>query len=71
MHRRDFLRIAGLATPGLLLPAAVSRAFAQSPTERWRTYEVTTRVEVLNSAGRTRASSFPLVTCRRRIVPSA
>jgi transglutaminase-like putative cysteine protease len=54
MLRRDFLRIAGLSTSGLLLPAAVSRAFAQSPTERWRTYEVTTRVEVLNPAGRTR-----------------
>jgi transglutaminase-like putative cysteine protease len=54
MHRRAFLRFAGLATPGLLLPAAVSRAFAQSPTERWRTYEVTTRVEVLKPAGRTR-----------------
>ncbi len=54
MHRRDFLRSAGLATSGLLLPAAVSRAFAQSPADRWRTFEVTTRVEVLKPAGRTR-----------------
>ena len=54
MQRRDFLRFAGLSTSGLLLPAAVSRAFAQLPTDRWRTYEVTTRVEVLKPAGRTR-----------------
>jgi transglutaminase-like putative cysteine protease len=54
MLRRDFLRFAGLSTSGLLLPSAVSRAFAQSPTDRWRTYEVTTRVEVLKPAGRTR-----------------
>lgn len=54
MQRRDFLRFAGLSTSGLLLPSAVSRAFAQSPTDRWRTYEVTTRVEVLSPAGRTR-----------------
>ena len=54
MQRRDFLRFAGLSTSGLLLPSAVSRAFAQSPTDRWRTYEVTTRVEVLKPAGRTR-----------------
>ena len=49
MHRRDFLRLAGLSTSGLVLPAAVSRAFAQSPADRWRTFEVTTRVEVLNA----------------------
>lgn len=54
MQRRDFLRLAGLSASGLVLPSAVSRAFAQSPTDRWRTYEVTTRVEVLNPAGRTR-----------------
>lgn len=54
MHRRDFLRIAGLAPSSLLLPAAVSRAYAQSPADRWRTFEVTTRVEVLAPAGRTR-----------------
>ncbi len=54
MRRRDFLRIAGLSTSGLVLPSAVSRAFAQSPADRWRTFEVTTRVEVLNPAGKTR-----------------
>lgn len=54
MHRRDFLRLAGLSTSGLVLPAAFTSAFAQSPADRWRTFEVTTRVEVLHPAGRTR-----------------
>ncbi len=54
MHRRDFLRFAGLSSTGLLLPATATRAFAQSPTDRWRTFEVTTRVEVLKPAGTTR-----------------
>ena len=54
MHRRDFLRIAGLSASGLVLPSAVSRAFAQNPADLWRTFEVTTRVEVLQPAGRTR-----------------
>lgn len=54
MHRRDFLRLAGLSTTGLVLPSAVTEAFAQSPADRWRTFEVTTRVEVLQPAGRTR-----------------
>ncbi|MBL0140558.1 MAG: transglutaminase domain-containing protein [Betaproteobacteria bacterium] len=54
MQRRNFLRLAGLASTGLVLPAAVSRAFAQSPADRWRTFEVTTRVEVVKPAGKTR-----------------
>ena len=54
MQRRAFLQLYGLAASGLVLPSAVTRAFAQSPTETWRTFEVTTRVEVLAPAGRTR-----------------
>jgi len=54
MLRRHFLSIAGLATSGLVLPSAVSRAFAMSPTDRWRTFEVTTRVEVLKPVRKTR-----------------
>ncbi len=53
MQRRDFLRFAGLATSGLALPAA-SRAPSPNLPDRWRTFEVTTRVEVLNPAGKTR-----------------
>ncbi len=46
MKRRDFLRSAALAPAGLTLSNAASAA--------WRTFEVTTRVEVLAPAGPTR-----------------
>jgi transglutaminase-like putative cysteine protease len=53
MDRRDFLRSAGVATAGLAWPGA--RAFAQtSPPDRWRTFEIVTRAEVLDPAGPTR-----------------
>ncbi|MBZ5604773.1 MAG: transglutaminase domain-containing protein [Acidobacteriia bacterium] len=42
-HRRDFLRLAGIATA----------AFAQD-TPQWRTFQVVTRVEVLKPSGTTR-----------------
>ena len=56
MDRRDFLRITAAASAGVALPTLPSRAFAQSaaPAEGWRTFEVTTRVEVLKPAGVTR-----------------
>jgi transglutaminase-like putative cysteine protease len=55
MDRRDFIRISGMASAGLVLPAAISEAFAQtSGAPRWRIFEVTTRVEVLKPAGITR-----------------
>ncbi|MBZ5608308.1 MAG: transglutaminase-like domain-containing protein [Acidobacteriia bacterium] len=54
MNRRDFLRSAGvvsgslaLAKPGRLLAAGAS-------SDNWRTFEVTTRVEILKSSGATR-----------------
>jgi len=51
MQRRDFLRVSGLASASLALPCT----FAQSPAaDRWRIFEVTTRVEVLKPAGVTR-----------------
>src|ERR1700683_3512253 len=47
MHRRNFLR-AALALPG------IGRLFAQGAKgDGWRTFEVTTRVEVLKPAGAT------------------
>lgn len=53
MNRRDFLRTAGIATAGLALPKS-KRVFADSPTVRgWRTFEVTTRIEVLKPNGPT------------------
>ena len=55
MHRRDFLRLSGAASASFLLPQAVSAAGSEAASgERWRTFEVVTRVEVLKPAGVTR-----------------
>ncbi|MGZ5082187.1 MAG: transglutaminase-like domain-containing protein [Usitatibacter sp.] len=59
MDRRDFIRITGLASASAVLPAAVPSAFAEAsagavPAERWRVFEVTTRVEVQKPVGVTR-----------------
>jgi transglutaminase-like putative cysteine protease len=54
MNRRDFLRSASMASASLTFPT-IERLFAEDPTSSgWRTFEVTTRVEVLKSAGTTR-----------------
>ena len=58
MQRRDFLRLTGLASASLAIPASIpSTAFAQQPaaaSDGWRVFEVTTTVEVLKPAGVTR-----------------
>ena len=52
MQRREFLRFSGLASAGLVLPSSITSALAQGmPSEGWKLYEVTTRVEVLKPAG--------------------
>ena len=54
MNRRDFLRSAGIASASLALPGT-RRLFAESAVPgHWRTFEVTTRVEVLASSAATR-----------------
>jgi transglutaminase-like putative cysteine protease len=54
MNRRDFLRSAGIASASLALPKS-ARLFAQSITpNHWRTFELTTRAEILTSSGTTR-----------------
>src|SRR5437868_6612604 len=54
MNRRDFLRSAGVASAGLALSER-GRLFPWTTTpDGWRTFEVTTRVEVLKPAGTTR-----------------
>ena len=54
MNRRDFLRSAGVVSASLAFPEA-GRLLAQGATYgTWRTFEVTTRVEVLKSSGMTR-----------------
>jgi len=53
MNRRDFLRSAGVASASLALPKT-ARLFARGETlGAWRTFEVTTRAEVLKSSGTT------------------
>jgi transglutaminase-like putative cysteine protease len=57
MDRRDFIRFTGAASAGFVLPGAVSEAFAQGAyglSTAWKTYEITTRVEVLKPVGVTR-----------------
>jgi transglutaminase-like putative cysteine protease len=54
MHRRAFLRSAGIVTAGLAWPGRRS-SFAQAPRPNgWRTFEILTRVEVLEPSGATR-----------------
>ena len=53
MNRRDFIRSAGVASASLALPKT-ARLFALGETPGgWRTFELTTRAEVLRSSGTT------------------
>jgi transglutaminase-like putative cysteine protease len=54
MNRRDFLRSAGAVSASFLFPEASCPFVEASPSERWRTFEVQTRVEILKSSGTTR-----------------
>ena len=54
MNRRDFLWSTGVFSASLAFPK-VERRFARgSAVDQWRTFEVTTRVEVLKPSGTTR-----------------
>jgi transglutaminase-like putative cysteine protease len=54
MHRRSFLRSAGIVTAGLAWPGSRSSLAATSPSTPWRTFEMVTRAEVLDPSGLTR-----------------
>jgi transglutaminase-like putative cysteine protease len=54
MNRRDFLRSAGIASAGLAFPRAKYLFAEGTISAGWRTFEVTTRVEVLKPSGSTR-----------------
>jgi transglutaminase-like putative cysteine protease len=55
MDRRDFLRAAGAASAGVALPGISTTAFAETASaDKWRLFEVTTRVEVIKPRGTTR-----------------
>jgi len=54
MRRRDFLRSTSMVCAGLALPN-MGRLFAErSQSDTWRTFEVTTRAEILKPSGVTR-----------------
>jgi transglutaminase-like putative cysteine protease len=53
MNRRNFLQSAGAVCAGVAFPAT-ERLFAEGSTGNWRTFEVTTRVEILKPSGVTR-----------------
>ena len=53
MNRRDFIHTMGLLSAGLTLPGA-RQLFAETAVPSgWRTFDVTTRIEVLKRAGQT------------------
>jgi transglutaminase-like putative cysteine protease len=54
MKRRDFLRSAGIVSTGLAFPRAARLLAEGAAPDRPRTFEITTRVEILKSAGTTR-----------------
>jgi transglutaminase-like putative cysteine protease len=53
LNRRTFLRSAGLAPASLAFPGTKRLLADQATSASWRTFEVTTRVEVLKSSGTT------------------
>src|SRR5882724_3729924 len=54
MKRRDFLRTAGVASAGLVLPQRGRRFSWDTTPDGWRNFAVTTHVEVLAPSGTTR-----------------
>jgi len=70
MERRDFLRLTGLASATLAAPAATRALAAEGADAPWRTFEVTTRVEVLDAKGPTRVwVPVPLLEDRTFLKP--
>jgi transglutaminase-like putative cysteine protease len=53
MNRREFIRSAGAVSAGLALSRG-SQLFAGAPDAAWRTFEVTTDIEILHPSGVTR-----------------
>ncbi len=54
MNRRNFLQSGGIVSVSLAF-AKAGRSLSQvTPADRWRTFQVTTRVEVLKPSGTTR-----------------
>ena len=53
MNRRDFLQSGGIVSVSLAF-AKADCLFSRATVDRWRTFQVTTRVEVLKTSGTTR-----------------
>jgi transglutaminase-like putative cysteine protease len=54
MNRRDFLQSAGIVSASLAFPKTSYLFAHDAPAENWRSFEITTRVEVLKPSGTTR-----------------
>jgi transglutaminase-like putative cysteine protease len=54
MNRRDFLRSASIVSATVVLPKAGNLFAKRADTKTWRTFEITTRTEVLKPSGPTR-----------------
>jgi len=54
MNRRDFLRSTGIVSAGLAFGKVGGIFASDTAADLWRTFEVTTRVEVLKTSGSTR-----------------
>jgi len=54
MNRRDFLKSTVVASAGLVLGRTANLLALDGPADGWRTFEVTTRLEILKPAGVTR-----------------
>lgn len=54
MNRRDFLQTAGAISAGLAFNASENLSGNELAPSGWRTFEVTTRIEILEPSGRTR-----------------
>jgi transglutaminase-like putative cysteine protease len=54
MNRREFLRSAGIVSAGLAFSDATQMFALDAEPHGWRTFEVTTRIEVLHPSGLTR-----------------
>jgi len=54
VNRRDFLHTAGIVSASLAFPKAGTLLATDSTSTRWRTFEVTTHIEILRPTGTTR-----------------
>src|ERR1700685_1496564 len=54
MNRRDFLRNASIASASIVLPQTGKLFAKRADTATWRTFEITTRAEILKPTGPTR-----------------